>query len=375
MPGFGLLNLPQPPAPGQTVSSGSWTGPAPSAPTSTATLAQGAGITRVPRPQTYNKGTTNVQPKKGRGMGVPGYAEGTASVPAAYASAPAATAQPGFLDRILPYISVGNPANPLFSLGTPQGAAAPTPMGGQAGDFQMHGMPQPISPVAPAMPQGQPGGSLTQPPLPVVASPAPGQGAGNPGWNANGPAPFPQLGSRPFVPPAGDSPDVNPQIEAAFRAGPAALQATVQGQITHPNGMVKQDDNPVGTAVTAAVANSSALHAHAMSQPHQYSQDEFVDALRGVPLATIEKLYGMQHYQTPQAQIAPRFLQTQANRTAQLEQEYGVLNQPNADQAKLSAKGRELQAQKDYYARAVAQIALGPGALTMGGIQVPQAPE
>lgn len=63
MPGY-AQGTPSVPGPGQTVTTGSWEGPVVSAPTPTSTLAQQAGIKRVPRPQTYSKGATKV-PGKG----------------------------------------------------------------------------------------------------------------------------------------------------------------------------------------------------------------------------------------------------------------------------------------------------------------------
>jgi hypothetical protein len=382
MPGFGPARTV--PSPGQTVTSGSWTGPTPAPAPTGGQLAAGVGISRVPRPQTYSKGTTSV---KAPGKGMKGYAGGTANVqpflgggtppdttvPPAFASAPAAAGQPGFLDKLMPYITVGNPASPIFSLGSPVGAAPPSPMNGQAGDFQMHPMPQPVQPTAPAPAQGQPGGSLTAPlALPALGAGGVPEGALiNRGFNTNGPAPFPKPGQKPFVPPAGDSAAVDPRIEAAFRASPAALQAAVAGQVAHPNGTTKADGNPTGTAVIAALTGARDTHAHAMSQPHQYTQDEFVDALRGVPLSTIEKLWSMQHYQNPQAQIAPRFLQTQQNITDKLQKEYDDLNHAGTPQATLKAAFDRLNQQKIYHAQAVSALALGPQAITMGGIQSP----
>lgn len=394
MPGFGPARTV--PTPGQTVTTGSWEGPVVTAPTPASTLASSAGIQRVPR-RAYSKGTTSV---KAPGKGMKGYAGGTANVqpylgggtppdttvPPAFATAPAAAGQPGLLDRLMPYISVGNPANPIFSLGSPVGAAPPQPAFPSTGGQNMHGMPQPILPTAPAPVQGQPGGSLLSP---VALPSAPTLAAGgvpagaliNRGWNNDGPANIPPPGTKPvgYEPPAAPAPRGQPffqgvprsagSLEAAFAAAPGALQATATGQVAHPNGTAKADANPTGTAVIAALTGARDTHAHAMSQPHAYTQDEFVDALRGVPLSTIEKLFAMQHYQNPQMQIAPRFLQTQENTTQKLQKEYDDLNKAGTPQATLKAAFDKLQLQKDYHARVVAALALGPQAITMGGIQ------
>lgn len=72
MPGYaqGTTSVP---GPGQTISTGSWEGPMQSAPTPTSTLAQGAGIKRVPR-LPLKGGTTKV-PGKGSGDTVPAMLE------------------------------------------------------------------------------------------------------------------------------------------------------------------------------------------------------------------------------------------------------------------------------------------------------------
>jgi hypothetical protein len=91
-----------------------------------------------------------------------------------------------------------------------------------------------------------------------------------------------------------------------------ATNAQGAGQITHamPNGTVIQkipdDSNKI--SVVSAGMGVDPKHAHLMMEPHQYSDDEWINAAASMPIGTAQKLWGMQHYLKPQETAAPAYM-------------------------------------------------------------------
>jgi hypothetical protein len=233
---MGTPDVPTPPKPGDTVTSGSWD-------PNTGTNSTGQSI------------------RKSLGMGVPrpGYAGGSPDVPPPSMGGinTAMRSQPSMVTPV--DISGFNdptqqPTNngfgmALSSMMTPAGAQAPVP--------------------APAMPQGQPGGSLPQ-----------GQPA----------APQAQV--------------VQPTIMDSF-AHMLGMGPPPAATIVHPSGLTKTPDDMDRVNAVANGTGVSHGYAHAMTEPHQYSESEFLDATKGMSYHQLDKLWAFQHYLNPDQQIVP----------------------------------------------------------------------
>jgi hypothetical protein len=124
-----------------------------------------------------------------------------------------------------------------------------------------------------------------------------------------------------------EHPDVLTQAQTdpvgiATKLGPMleAMVAQQQGkvppaQIAHPNGMVKDDNNPVLTKHSAAAMGVTEGQAHASQNTHQYSWPEFVAAMKGVNNSQLRMMWGMQHYLAPAQQAGSSYLAELQGRT------------------------------------------------------------
>jgi hypothetical protein len=319
------------PGPGQTITGGSWTGP--------------DGQTQPPAPVPLGQ---NQSLRLKLGMAKPaGYAKGISKVPAKKAPQPPMSAQPPGA------INQGNPMMPGFAFGTPEVPEGPTPpkpgdtettgdwgTGGQNQDLRRklglgrgmlslaQGTPdvpsaptQPVvlpaqAPLFPApvvtgslplpMVRGQPGGSV--PPGFVLPNSLQGFNAPpDPGIPPQFiPAPAPAFPGAPTLRGAGGGFASAPVAPAMASGGTAVTPTAPVRNVPNPAPNGKRDDNP---SVTAALADQHGVtpeQIHAGTQTHQYSEDEYVNALRGIPLGAYEKIYQMQHYLTPQQALIPR---------------------------------------------------------------------
>jgi hypothetical protein len=71
----------------------------------------------------------------------------------------------------------------------------------------------------------------------------------------------------------------------------------------HDDGTVKKPPDPGMVDAAAKGTGATFEQANAMMNAHHYTQDEFVNAIRGMPIALVEKLWNMQHYLNPQQQV------------------------------------------------------------------------
>lgn len=337
-----------PPAPGQTISSGTWTPDwmVPAPPPS-------------PAPQTAS-GPPVFGKRKGM---VPGFASGTD-----YVSNPPAPGQTVGNGTWTPPQTNQTGANlrTQLGMGVPRPAPVPKPMGFATGGIVPNDTMAPAPPPMIRFPAPQPGMDPNAPTSvqQMMAAGAPAQSQGQPGGSLPPPfadqAAFQQadqdfsngdiahgLGAglrgvvaTPFSAASDVGGTVGRAVGGAVLPTAAHFFSGVMGaptkSIPNPAPNNKQDPNP---QVTAAIADQHGVTpeaAHAVTQPHTYSEDEFVAATRGMPLAVFEKLYGMHQHLTPQQLIMPRAL-------AGMDKEYSDANallaeaQKAGDNAKIKA--------------------------------------
>lgn len=123
------------------------------------------------------------------------------------------------------------------------------------------------------------------------------------GAGANTPAiPKPTPGNMRIVPTAAaaDMPTLGPGLDAAIKAPPVTVQ--------HPDGTIQGVNDPGIVAQKAAMAGSTHAAAAAMHEPESLTREQFISAMRGVPQSTVDKLWGMQHYLTPEQQMLPAYM-------------------------------------------------------------------
>lgn len=279
LPGYAQGTSSVPPAPGQTVTSGSWIGPQPT--------------TTTPMPTTGGQ-SQDLRTKVFGSPGVLRFADGTPDVP--------------MPDNNGPTVQLPSNGAPSFgdSLGMHMGLGAPQPQS------QISNL-------------------------------------------ATGPSGAERMGSFLFGTPeyqAGTQLKVNaaqtfqkPEVQQLLATNPDHLAAAVQdpvtaaghfenflsamnnmkgraapNQITHvgPNGtsIVKNVDNPEMINSVAAGMGVDPRHAHGMLEPHQFSQQEFESAMADMPIVVAEHLWNMQHYLNPQQQAAVSYLGSLNQRTS-----------------------------------------------------------
>jgi hypothetical protein len=228
----------------------------------------------------YMGGTTSVAavPPKVRK-----FAAGTAAVPGNFAS----QAGTGLLD---PYIS---------------GRMGPLAVGAAAA-------PQP--PMAPFMPQPGAGTQMSSPPAtrqPPVTPPTFGQELSNLFPAPPAPPPNPMTGhpvgrNAGSAKPAASSPGM-----AAFLGGaPTPPSPAAVTPNPSPNGKVS--GQPQTDAAIARLVGGTPEQVNAFTEPHNYTPQEHAQAVAGIPLAVAERLWGMQHYLTPEQQLMPRLMNSLA---------------------------------------------------------------
>lgn len=254
--GTAQVPAPAPPGPGDTVTSGTWT------------PAGGGGDT--------GQGGQNQTLRKKLGLGMKAFAKGTANVQ------PSAPPDPAPV-----FLPAPTPDNP-----GPQHSAINNALSFKLGPLAVGSTAQDIMASAPAMPNGQPGGSV----------PPPSMLAGKFGRTPPNNAP---PNNAPLVAPAPvpDNVHHNPVGRAAGVVNPNAPATPAPVQI---NG--KDVTDPEVVAHKAILSGSTMSQAHAMHSPGQYSPEEFADAVRGMPLGVLSKLWNFQHYLSPEQAIIPQLL-------------------------------------------------------------------
>jgi len=243
-----------PPAPGQTVTNGTW-GPPPETP---------------PPPPQPAVGQNQLLRLK-LGMGVKAFADGTPDV------------QPM--------------GTPLGLPGIPLGHA---PMGAP---FPAYGDTAPTTGIS----IGGPGGISLPPSMLDSARAAAGGPPAQPGqsqWptsmlqNARNAQVANRAAGQPTSAP--NMPTLGPGLDAAIKAPPVTVQ--------HPDGTIQGVNDPGIVAQKAAMAGSTHAAAAAMHEPESLTREQFISAMRGVPQSTVDKLWGMQHYLTPEQQMLPAYM-------------------------------------------------------------------
>jgi len=86
------------------------------------------------------------------------------------------------------------------------------------------------------------------------------------------------------------------------------LMGVPQSFAVHDDGTVKKPPDPGMVDAAAKGTGATFEQANAMMNAHHYTQDEFVNAIRGMPIAVVEKLWNMQHYLNPQQMASKRYI-------------------------------------------------------------------
>jgi hypothetical protein len=98
-----------------------------------------------------------------------------------------------------------------------------------------------------------------------------------------------------------------PQLQAVLSAAQNAPTS-----VTHvgPDGtpVQKPVDNPQAVGALAQQHGVDHNVANAVVSPHQYSREEFIHAMRGMPLSTAESMWSMQHYMDPRTAALAEYL-------------------------------------------------------------------
>lgn len=148
----------------------------------------------------------------------------------------------------------------------------------------------------------------------------------------------PSLLAHAEADPVGFAQKLGPIIEAKSAA--AAGQRT-PGQVVHLTAdgpMLKNDDH---TEMTDAVSKGFGMpqgQAHAMTQPHHYTPQEWLSATEGVTNKQLQQMWEMQHYLSPDQQASAMYLKAI---TGDAQATKMGLGPPNPAQAQLE---RNLQA-------------------------------
>ena len=266
---------PTPPKPGDTQTSGNW-----GTSGQNQNLRAQLGYDKPPAP----KGL----------LGLLGFAEGTENVPAA------ASTPPGLLDNLIHFragpLVVGNPA-----------LSAPAPQ-----------LPQPAT-------TGQPGGSV--PPNFVLPPNLQGFNAPvvpEPNFQFNPPAQaFP---TPPVAAPKGSPQTAQMGFNAPLPPMPAMTPPAAPGEPS------------LAGKTMGAVLNIAPKDADLHLNAGQMSQHDFATEFSKLPLNTIQKLWGMQHYLTPEQKILPTVVGQYNDRALQAQAMY--------DNAVKAGKTAELPALK-----------------------------
>jgi hypothetical protein len=113
-----------------------------------------------------------------------------------------------------------------------------------------------------------------------------------------------------------------PVLQSAVSIGKNAPTATANGKAVDDPGRLQQLSQMTGEHPD---------HVHLFAEPHKYSEDEFVQAASGLSWNQAAKLFGMQHYLSPDQQAFGQLmggLRSQADQAGQLYQQLVQSGQP-----------------------------------------------
>ena len=298
-----------------------------------------------PPPPAPAAGGQNQNLRKALGLGMKAYAQGISNVPAPDPNQPPT--------QFLPPPTPNNP-------GPPMPDALNRALSFQLGPFAMGAAAQYGAGAAPAMPNGQPGGSV-----PTGAF-APGSfgahGAPNFGQNTPAPPPAPVATQR-----VGRAAGVGMAPPVLGPALDAAIAGRANNTVVHPNPggapIVKTVNDPTQVDVLSTLTGLPRHQVHMMSEPQGYSRDEFIKAARSIPAAQMQQLWNMQHYLTPEQQFLPTLLKQHYDTASAAKQKM--------DEATAAGRMDDYAAAKKIYDDATGGY---NNTLLIGGTHQPMAP-
>lgn len=286
------------PAPGQTVSNGSWTPPQTNQTGQNLRAQLGMGVPRpavVQKPQGFAEGTANAQPQPAPQQYSPGSPN-------------------------LPMLPSFDPSAPTAQDQAVQAAGAnhDAPYYAQSASMAAAGAQNDITPQLAQLQNVGPNGvhrlwdSIFGNQASTAALDQKSQAAsvyGRPDAQTYL-SQHPELLATAKADPVGFSMKLGPVLDAVAAAHGAG--GATPSVVTHnlPDGSVISKPVDNHDQVTAAAAATGAPYhaAHAATETHHYSQDEFVQAMSNVPSAMVDRLMGMQHYLKPQEALIPNYL-------------------------------------------------------------------
>jgi hypothetical protein len=149
---------------------------------------------------------------------------------------------------------------------------------------------------------------------------------------------------------------------AGFAAALAPVVA-MAGQALPTTANGKTMDDPTGVHTTAQNAGVHPDVAHPIVEPHQYSEDEFVGALRGkLTWGQMTKLWQQQHYLNPQQQVSGDYFSLLNNKANADEQAYQEAAQGGKAKGVLDALDQKRQKSAGDLASSMRAFSLGQGA-------------
>lgn len=324
-----------PPAPGQTVTNGTWGG-------QNQGLRAQLGfqrpiVVRPPTPPTqppgYALGTAYI-PQSGperTPTSAPGYKRGTGMVPGRASGKVRTTATTMPTQSTPPSPSITPPG---FAVGTPD---VPSPFGSFP-QFMPASKAAGPSLFDVGMPAGGPAAhgvsafDTAQPAMPVAAP------SGN---NIRAMAPW--MGQTAPAPTDPNQAPLPPDLGAVdFKSVLGAAMAPSNGDVTHvtPSGtLTKTPTDPNAVAALSTATGISPEHAHLALEPHAYNDQEWLQAVSHLPWRIGQQLWSMQHFLTPQQQFGQQLLNYHANTAAQLKNELDKVSEMNDKGALVPKKG------------------------------------
>ena len=142
---------------------------------------------------------------------------------------------------------------------------------------------------------------------------------------------------------------------AAFdQATAAAKLGHAQGIHTYqtPDGGTKtvQADNPAHLQAQSAILGEHPGNILPMMEPHQFTESEFRHAISGMTWNQAARIFGMQHYQTPQQQLIPAYvggLHNDANAAEKAYNDAVAAGKPPAEQKTAKDNWEKLKTHRD----------------------------
>ena len=112
----------------------------------------------------------------------------------------------------------------------------------------------------------------------------------------------PSLLAHAEADPVGFAQKLGPILDAAVSASKGGVQPGTIMHSTLDGPMGKPDNNPAMTNAHAAAFGVTPQVAHAATQPHHYTDQEYLQVMRGTSRGALKNMWEMQHYLNPQQQ-------------------------------------------------------------------------